>query len=135
LHAQHRAKLTAAVGRNSMQGPAACLVLWHVCRTSASAEKGCLSGFGFQDGGDAAHLKYLVVSLRPSSTGVSPTLCFTSQEPFTIFGISLKAPLRRSVDSGSSPPATNLPHSNYMSVVALCDGRRHLQALPANLLA
>jgi hypothetical protein len=61
---------------------------------------------------DRPHLKYLVVSLRPSSTGVSPTLCFTSQEPFTILGISLKAPLRRSVDSGSSPPATNLPHTH-----------------------
>ena len=65
------------------------------------------------------HLKYLVVSLRPSSTGVSPTLCFTSQEPFTILGISLKAPLRRSVDSGSSPPATNLPHNHRDCILML----------------
>lgn len=56
----------------------------------------------------AARLKYLVVSFWPSSTGVSPTDCLTSQEPFTILGMSLKAALRRSVDSASSPPATNL---------------------------
>lgn len=31
-----------------------------------------------------------MVSLWPSSTGVSPTDCFTSQEPLTILGMSLR---------------------------------------------
>lgn len=54
-----------------------------------------------------AHRKYLVVILRPSSTGVfCPTACFTIQLPCVTRGMILNALWRRTVVA-ASPPASS----------------------------
>mmetsp|Transcript_385 Transcript_385/g.1137 ORF Transcript_385/g.1137 Transcript_385/m.1137 type:complete len:239 (-) Transcript_385:2515-3231(-) len=49
-------------------------------------------------------LKYLVTSLLPSSTGVVPTACFTTQEDLMMCGMSLNRALRRRAASWPFPP-------------------------------
>lgn len=55
----------------------------------------------------SAHRKYLVTSLLPSSTGVVPTACFTTQEDFRMLGMSLKRLLRR-LSAAAPSPSRNL---------------------------
>ena len=62
-----------------------------------------------------AHRKYLVVILRPSSTGVfCPTACLTIQLPCVTRGMILNALWRRTVVA-ASPPASSrnlAPHQS-----------------------
>ena len=58
-------------------------------------------------GAARAHRKYLVVILRPSSTGVfCPTACLTIQLPCVTRGMILNALWRRTVVA-ASPPASS----------------------------